>query len=356
MLRNLLAACVLTVATVSTAAAQEWATKMFTTTSHDFHSVAAGAKAEFRFQFKNLYEEEVHIKSVRSSCGCTHPTITKYDLKTFEVGEIVAEFNTRMDSGGQKSATITVTFDKPFYAEVQLQVAGFIRSDVVLQPGLVDFGTVDVGTSAEKRIAVNYAGRNTWSVVKAKVPAGLDAEIFEMSRGQGQVSYELVVRLKQTTTPGYVQDQILLVTNDKGNREIPVDVEANVVAEISVNPSTLFMGVVQPGQQLTKQLIVRGKRPFKIVGVKCDDASFEIVSDGQSRSLHRLPVVFTAGEKQGKITQQIAIETDQGATPTLTAYAQVVGNREPVVARTPQGPKGGDAPRGQPADDDDNPE
>ncbi len=343
MLRNLLAACSICLALVSAGAAQEWATKMFTTTSHDFQTVAAGAKAEHRFQLKNLYEEDVHIKGVRSSCGCTHPLIVKSDLKTFEVGEILAEFNTKMDTGGQKSATITVIFDKPFYAEVQLQVQGFIRSDVVLQPGLVDFGTVDVGTSVEKRVAVNYAGRNNWSVIKAKVPAGLDTEIFETARGQGQVSYELLVRLNKTAAPGYIQDQILLVTNDKGNREIPVDVEARVVSEISVSPASLFMGVVQPGQQVTKQLIVRGKRPFKIVGVKCDDASFEIVADGQSRALHRLPIVFSAGEKQGKITQLIAIETDQGATPTLTAYAQVVGLKQPVIAKPQPGAKANDS-------------
>ncbi len=335
MLRNLMAAIFLCLTLVSAGAAQEWATKMFTTTSHDFQTVAAGSKAEFRFPLKNLYEEDCHIQGVRSSCGCTTPIIVKSDLKTFETGEIVAEFNTKKFIG-HKSATITVIFDKPFPAEVQLQIKGFIRSDVVLQPGLVDFGTVDVGTAAEKRVAVSYAGRNNWGLVKAKAPKGLEAEIVETGRGQGQVTYELLVRLSKTAAPGYIQDQILLVTNDERNSEIPVDVEARVVSEISVSPSSVFMGVVQPGQQVTKQLIVRGRRPFKIVGVKCDDASFEIVADNQTRALHRLPIVFTAGDKQGKIAQQIAIETDQGATPTLTAYAQVVGSTQPVVANKNQ--------------------
>lgn len=258
----------------------------------------------------------------------------KSDLKTFEVGEIVAEFNTKKFIG-PKSATITVIFDKPFPAEVALQIQGFIRSDVVLQPGLVDFGTVDVGTVAEKRVVVNYAGRNNWSVLRAKVPDGLETEIFETARGQGQVSYELLVRLNKNVLPGYIQEQILLVTNDAKNSEIPVDVEVRVVSEISVAPSSLFMGVVQPGQTVTKQLIVRGKRPFRIVGVKCDDASFEIAPDSQLLAIHRVPIVFTAGDKEGKITQQISIETDQGATQTLIAYAQVVGSSQPVVARSP---------------------
>ena len=31
---------------------------------------------EFAFEAQNLYEEDVHIADVRTSCGCTTPTIT----------------------------------------------------------------------------------------------------------------------------------------------------------------------------------------------------------------------------------------------------------------------------------------
>src|SRR5690606_33660741 len=118
--------------------------KMFNTRSHDFGTVARGAKAVYHFQVKNIYEEDAHIASVRSSCGCTTPQIVKPYLKTFEVGEIVAELNT-VAFMGQKNATLTVVFDKPFYAEVQLQVSGLIRSDVVVTPGDIRLGSVDQG-------------------------------------------------------------------------------------------------------------------------------------------------------------------------------------------------------------------
>ena len=35
---------------------------------------------------------------------------------------------------------------------------------------------------------------------------------------------------------------------------------------ITVSPTALFMGVVQPGQKVTKQLVVKGKKPFRILG------------------------------------------------------------------------------------------
>ena len=118
---------------------QEWATKMFDSTSYDFKTLARGAKAQHRFKITNIYEEACHIASVKSSCGCTTAHIDDYnrDLKTWEVGEIVADFNTRSFLG-HKTAKITVIFDKPFYAQVELNVAGKIQSDVVVQPGEVD--------------------------------------------------------------------------------------------------------------------------------------------------------------------------------------------------------------------------
>ena len=51
-------------------------------------------------------------------------------LKTYEKGAIIAHFNTDTFSG-QRGATLTVTIDKPFYAQVQLHVSGFIRTDVI---------------------------------------------------------------------------------------------------------------------------------------------------------------------------------------------------------------------------------
>jgi hypothetical protein len=73
--------------------AQGWAEKMFDARSYDFGTIARAAKAEIAFELTNLYLEEVHIASVRSSCGCTTPRIEKDTLKSYEEGAIVAHIN-----------------------------------------------------------------------------------------------------------------------------------------------------------------------------------------------------------------------------------------------------------------------
>jgi hypothetical protein len=325
-MRSIVSALVCLLATASSGNAQDWASKMFASTSHDFGTVARGAKSEFRFQFKNIYEEDLHVYSVRSSCGCTTPQITKSDLKTFQSGEIVADFNTR-DFLGQKSATLTVTFDKPFHAEVQLHVMGFIRSDVVLQPGAIDLGTVDLGTEVERKLQVTYSGREDWKIIDVKTAdPNFEVEISELGRGGGKVSYELLIRLTKTAPIGYVKDQLILVTNDFRARELPVDMAGRVISEITISPTSLFMGTVRPGQTVTKKLLVRGKKPFRIIDVKCPDKSFEIETSSEAKSVHLIPIVFTAGEDAGKVARKISLLTDQGdnGVQAFTAYALVV--------------------------------
>ncbi len=309
---------------VAPAGAQEWAVKMFNTTTHDFGTVAKGSKAEYRFQIKNIYEEPAHIQSVRSSCGCTTPQITRADLKTFETSEIIAEFNTKSFTG-HKSATITVTFDKPFHAEVQLNVTGFIRSDIVTQPGAIDFGTVDQGTPAAQKLHVTYAGREDWRILDAKTAdSWYEVEMTETSRANGRVSYELLVRMTKDAPVGYVKDQLILVTNDAQSREFPVDMHARVNSEITISPTKLFLGVVNPGQKVTKNLVVRGKKPFKITQIECPNG-FELQTSSDAKLVHLIPVVFTAGSEAGRVAQKISIHTDQGEViQAFTAFAEVV--------------------------------
>jgi hypothetical protein len=327
MLRKVSFVLFLAAMAVSAAEGQEWARQMFKTSSHDFGSVARGAKAEFRFELSNIYLEDVHIASVRTSCGCTSPSIEKPFLTTYEDGAIIAKFNTGTYLG-QRGATLTVYIDKPYRAQVQLHVRGYIRSDVVVNPGSVRLGDVDRGSGANAEVTISHAGRSDWKVLEVRSPnPHISAKVIETGRSRGQVSYKLSVQLDENSPVGYVNDHLVLVTNDYNSKQIPVLVEGRVLSGITVSPATLFMGVVKPGKKVTRQLVVRGKKPFRILSVSCDDKSFEFQdpADGsEAKLVHLVPVTFVAGEGTGKVTQMIRIETDSGSTaPELAAYAVV---------------------------------
>jgi hypothetical protein len=326
MICSLRLALVVTLLAGAPALGQDWAKKMFKTTQHDFGTVARGAKTEFDFVLSNIYLEDAHVLSARSSCGCTSVKVVKPDLKTYEQGAIRATFNTG-SFNGQRGATITVVLDKPFPAEVQLHVKGFIRTDVIFDPGSVQLGEVDQGTAREQKITVYYAGRSDWKLtdVKSSNPY-LSAGFVEIARQGGQVWYHLTASLSSKTPEGYFSDRLTLVTNDYQPVQIPLQVEGRVTPPITVSPASLFMGVVPPGQEATKTLVVKGKKPFRILSITCDDKSFTFgpQSDPSPKALHVVPVKFRAGSDSGKVSKTIRIETDLGdSTPELSAYAVV---------------------------------
>lgn len=326
MVRNVLRALLLIAAFGAPARGQDWAKKMFQTTTHDFGTIARGAKAEHAFVLKNIYVEDVHVAGVRVSCGCTTPRITKPLLKTYERGAIVASINSDAFLGRQ-SSTITVAIDRPLYAQVQLHVKVFIQADVVLQPASVQLGSVDQGTPVEKKISVGSTRRSGWKILGVKsANPHLSGEAVETARRGNRVSYELRVRLDENAPAGYVNDHLMLVTNDPGSPQIPVMVQGRVLSAITVSPASLFLGVVPCGQKVSKRVIVRGKKPFRITSITtdCDCFQFHTPADGKPRPLHLVPITFIAGDKPGRVAKTIRIQTDlDGAAAELSTSAVV---------------------------------
>jgi hypothetical protein len=309
------------------AAGQDWAEKMFSVTSHNFGTVAKGSKTEFRFIYRNLYEEDVHVSSVRTSCGCTQPAITKKLIETHETGEIVAAFNTRTFLG-QHGATLTVTFDQPFYAEVQLRVAGNIRGDVTFEPASVNLGNVDLGRGAEQVVRVTHMGATPWEITDVR-SANVNFEVL-LSQPQhtgSQSAYDLTLRLKPDAPAGYINDQLILVTNDPRASQIPMDVEGRVVAEVTVSPQLLALGNVLPGGSVTKNIVVRANRPFCVTGIVCNDGCLSCPAKETPAKVHILPVTFQAGDVGGRVERELTITTDlgDGAVPVVTVQAMVDG-------------------------------
>lgn len=291
---------------------QEWADKMFSELKHDFGAVPRAAKVQHRFVLTNLYKEEIHVAAVRSSCGCTTPTIENDTLKTREQGAVVATFNTDRFIG-QRGATLTVTIDRPYYAEVRLRVDGYIRTDVVLNPTFVSLGSIDRGTAAEQSIEVQYAGRSDWKITEVKSDSPhLAAEVKETLRQNGRVNYQLTVKLADGAPAGYVREKLRLMTNGAGGREVPVTVEGVVVPTLAVSPTALHLGVVEQGQTVSRQLVVRARKPFRITGADCTHGCLTCQTDDQSKTVHLVPVQLAATAAPGALAGTLRIETDLG--------------------------------------------
>ncbi len=324
MLRFAMAMVMSCVACSSTAHAQSWARDLFPERTHDFGVVPRAARAEHEFTFTNTLDTEIRLRSIRTSCGCTSPVIVTKVVKPGEKGVVLAKFNSRSYLG-KRRATLTLTVDKPRFAEIQLRISGYVRKDVVLDPGQIDFGKINLGQARQKKVQVRYAGRKQWEIgnIKSSNP-NVQTEVTEISRHSGSVHYELTVRLNENASVGYLNDELVLETNDRLSN-VRMMVTGRVEAALTVNPASIFMGVVSPGQEVTKKLLVRADRPFSVTKVGCDDDCFRFEWSSEAKKMHLIPVKFTAGSSARSVSQEIAIETDldDGSTAICVISATV---------------------------------
>lgn len=283
---------------------------------HDFGTVARAAKTEHRFQITNTSQSDIHLRSVRASCGCTTPIIETDWIKPGETGTILARFNTGTFTG-QKSATLTVSIDKPFFSELQLNVKGYIRSDVVLFPGEASFGEVPVGEPKVVELNLDYAGRNDWKIEEITSPYDfLSASFDETSRANGRVKYKVTARINADAPIGKITDQLVIHTNDKRLTTVPIRLQVDVLSPVQTSPQYFRLGDVSYGEAISKRLVVKGKTPFKVLSITSEVADIGFTPIVEAKPAHILNITVSPNSSSsrespgGKVAGAIVLETD----------------------------------------------
>ena len=325
---------------VSTLHAQdaEWARAMIDKDQLkiNYKSVAKGQDVSFKIRINNIHPDDIQVTALSTSCGC----LSWDENRVAPTGQLVLPAAINIPAGQSKNVTLrldtvrhhgekkgtygTVTFfipSKNQFGLATIYAEGYIRTDVVLQPGSVNFGSVSPNSGAEQRLTVNYAGRSNWTLSAAKFNSPyLSAEIVEKSRGNGLVNYDLIVKLNEKAPVGPIRDQMVLVTDDANNPQIPVQVEGKIEPEIVVTDANF--GTLVPGKPKDAQVIVRSTKtpakPFKIEKFERteQDSSLKVKKTDEMKTLHQLTLTFTPPNKPGLFEE--------------TFYLTISGEKEPI--------------------------
>ena len=279
-------------------------------TLHEFGTVARSAKTEHRFAITNIYSQPLEVIAVRASCGCTTPIIEDKVIAPGQVGYILARFNTGTHTG-QKQATLTVTLGKPAHRELQLTVKGYIRSDIVFNPGELNFGTVTEGESKMLEADLAYAGRSDWQVlgVTANAPF-IKPSIKEVSRGNGQVAYKISAELKGDAPAGPLNFQVVLQTNDNRLKQVPIAVLGQVQSQLEVNPQMLSLKNLKAGETIQERFVLKGIKPFKVLEVQAQDVEVEFQPTEESKQAHIIVLRIKPDPKNATGSSTLTFKTD----------------------------------------------
>lgn len=248
--------------------AQDWGAKMFDRQEVKFGSVPRYAETTFKFKVTNPFVEEIQITNLSTSCGCISWTDKQLPItiKSKEMRELTIRLDT-VGHQGDKRVRAYVSMVEPTRgsaSSLTIPVEGRIRSDFEVRPSHVGFGAIDLGKGYIQKIGINYiGGRPDWKIVAAKTSSPhYTAQVVEKSRSGGTATYEAIVEIDNKAPLGMLRDQLVLTTNEGGDSNISIPIEARIEPDIVV--TDVQFGTVAPGQAKSTNVVVRGKKPFKI--------------------------------------------------------------------------------------------
>ena len=320
MRKAVLALVALAIATAPVSA-EAWAEKMFKDgLKHDFGTVPRGAQLVHRFTITNIYGVRMEITSIKSGCGCVTAVMPKRVLEPLESTTV----EVRMDGKrftGPKTVGVSITVGPEFISTAELKVTANGRTDIVFNPGQVDFGAAAQGQTPIKHVDVEYAGALDWKVeqVLAKdVPytAKIEELYRRKSRTGNQIGYRLSVSLKADAGVGTHKHNMYLKTNDPTNALVPVLIESSVQSLVQVSPSQLDLGAIKTDAKLIRRVVVRGSKPFTIKGVDGTGNGVELGSAITPREATAHFLTFECqATKEGPFRHKLDIRTSLQDTP-----------------------------------------
>ncbi|MCX7411206.1 MAG: DUF1573 domain-containing protein [Planctomycetota bacterium] len=355
-------------ATIAPVPAQDWGDRMLDRTEVKFGSVARLADTTFKIKVTNRYQDPIQVTSLGVSCGCISWVDTApFTLASKEVREITLRLDT-VRFTGDRNVRATISLYEPAHGytdSVTIPVSAHIRTDVEASPSHVGFGTIDLGKGYTQRIGINYVGgRGDWKIKSAKASSPhLTTEVVELRRSGGTANYEVRVAIDGNAPTGLLRDQLVLTTDEVGNNNvISIPIEAKIEADIVV--TDVQFGTVSPGQAKSMNVIVRGKKPFKIaevnhvtrevrlkpaddvvssgvippVGTQKDAASvpataslsddaFKIKCPEAAAVVHMVPLTLTPPAESGLFDEEFVLKIDGRAQPvTFKAKGRISVN------------------------------
>lgn len=205
--------------------------------SKDFGRVKQGKVLTHNFRFKNVGDDTLIVRNVRTSCGCAAALASKRELKPGESGEIKATFNTRGYSG-HNVKYIYVESNDPSAHQKQLVLKASI--DVPPSPKIdlnnysVDLGLVLEGEEMQTEVQIRNKGELELTVT----PSHRDAAYFI---GGKQVTPPLSIAAKKDArlhikipprkNKGLIREYILLRSNDPMRPNLSIYLSGYVVSK-----------------------------------------------------------------------------------------------------------------------------
>ncbi|MCX7797520.1 MAG: DUF1573 domain-containing protein [Melioribacter sp.] len=219
--------------------AQNKSPKIYSPEPHyNFGEIVEGQIVEHEFEIINQGNDDLIIKDVRASCGCTAVQPSQKILKPNEKTKIKIEFDSRGRLGPQKKYVFVFNND-PTASQYQLSFDAVViekpnnpfttkKPKLVLSTKEYNFGNVEEGKILEANIGIKNDGTGTLQIKDVKTTCGCTAVLLNTKVLQPGEATTVKINLDTTNREGQFIRTVSIYSNDPENSVQIITLLANI--------------------------------------------------------------------------------------------------------------------------------
>ena len=305
---------------------------------HDFKEVSPTSELDAVFNITNTGNAPLEIIDIKTSCGCTVPSIGK---RLLDPGEsTVFKVHLRPPNvAGLVDKKVTIKTNDPAIPTIVVSLLANVVLELSIEPQFVRFENVLRSDQATRDIVLVPKDAEKFKITGIVS----DSPYLSTSIVQEASRYRVTVKLDAATVPAGTSDFISTLIHIKTNNEtVPealVPVNVRFLPLYSAIPERLQV-YVKPDTATTRPIVVKQAQgqPFEITAIRSSSPFVKptIVKNGQAsneasisfeiptgqRTVNQGIITIEIGEKAIAIPFRVTVETPQPPTPEQAPVSQ----------------------------------
>jgi len=223
-------------------------------TKYFFGTVKRGEIVKHEFKLENRCSKKIIITEIKTLPNCKLNSSLPIEIMPEQIYDLKLFIDTSGSQGVCKTA-VTLLCESPLYYEKTLFISGKIISDIKISPKIVSFDDVFKGSVHKKTLKLS--AKNVFIPnIKRIIPSSKFINtVFNSKESSGQ-QIIIDVILSPEAPLGYIDEEIVITTNEKLDPQRKIKVIAKIVGDVQIEPDNLNFGMVN------------GKNSEKIINVK----------------------------------------------------------------------------------------
>jgi hypothetical protein len=217
-------------------------------------------------------------------------------------------------------AVLVVVLGMVVYAQPRLQVIDGTK---------IDFGALNRGTIAERNVVLKNVGTDTLVISRVDASCGCTGTMMSDQRIKPGGTGTLMITFNSKNFTGPIHKTVTVHSNTVEGTTTVIEFVADVVEEVSVDPTALWFRDAQVGVATSATFLVKnqGKAPLKLTAVKTQLEGLTIrlpeepIEPGKAA---RIVAEYKPGAARPVLSDGVFITTSSNSQPQI--YIQIYGN------------------------------